>query len=146
MDFDSNQSFARRAEIKVSCTSNISPRWCYVQPWNQMEISLVTYGFNKDREGIEHLKWICDPCYLSHSVYWSPIRVVWQVTFICTQLCKGKKNWKCDGEKLFEWSLLSLLCFIIYGQGSFEKGLMWTVSFLVNCVCFVTPIVCTQLK
>ena len=25
-----------------------------------MENSLVTYGFNKDRERIEHLKWICD--------------------------------------------------------------------------------------
>ena len=48
------ECFARRAEIKMSCTSNISPRWCYVQHRNQMEISLVTYGFNKDREGIEH--------------------------------------------------------------------------------------------
>ena len=25
-----------------------------------MENSLVTYGFNKDRERIEHLTWICD--------------------------------------------------------------------------------------
>ena len=25
-----------------------------------MENSLVTYGFNKDRERIEHLMWICD--------------------------------------------------------------------------------------
>ena len=50
------ESFARRAEITMSCTSNISPRWCYVEHWNQMEISLVTYGFNKDRERIEHHK------------------------------------------------------------------------------------------
>ena len=25
-----------------------------------MENSLVTYGFNKDRERLEYLKWICD--------------------------------------------------------------------------------------
>ena len=25
-----------------------------------MENSLVTYGFSKDREPMEHLKWICD--------------------------------------------------------------------------------------
>ena len=25
-----------------------------------MENSLVTYGFNKDRERMEHLTWICD--------------------------------------------------------------------------------------
>ena len=49
----------------------------------------------------------------------------------CTQLCKGKKNWKCDSEKLLNESLLSLLCFIIYGQGSFEK---W---FDVNCEKFI---------
>ena len=37
---------------------------------------------------------------------------------------KVKKNWKCDSEKLLNESLLSLLCFIIYSQGSFEKGLI----------------------
>ena len=36
--------------------------------------SLVTYGFNEDREGIEQLKWIWDLC----CVY---------LYFICTQLC-----------------------------------------------------------
>ena len=42
-------------------------------------------------------------------------------------------------------SLLSLLCFIIYGQGSFEKGLMRAARNLFNCVCFVTPLgVCTH--
>ena len=42
-------------------------------------------------------------------------------------------------------SLLSLMCFIIYGQGSFEKGLMCTVRNLFNCISFVrlaTRIVC----
>ena len=34
-----------------------------------MENSLVTYGFNKDREGIEHLKWICDLCCLDICIY-----------------------------------------------------------------------------
>ena len=32
-----------------------------------MENSLVTYGLNKNREGIEHLKWISDLCSL-HSL------------------------------------------------------------------------------
>ena len=39
-------------------------------------------------------------------------------------------------------SLLSLLCLIIYGQDSFEKGFIWTVRNLFNCICFVTRIVC----
>ena len=34
-----------------------------------MEISLATYGFNKDREGIEHLKWICDLYCLAICIY-----------------------------------------------------------------------------
>ena len=41
-----------------------------------------------------------------------------------TQLCKGKKNGNVTLKNYFNESLLSLLCFIIYGQGSFEKGLM----------------------
>ena len=44
------QSVARRAVIKVSCSSNIVQVWCFVQHGNQMETSLVTYGFNKDRD------------------------------------------------------------------------------------------------
>ena len=39
--------------------------YCYVEHWNQMENSLGTYGFNEDRERIEHLKWICDLCCLA---------------------------------------------------------------------------------
>ena len=34
-----------------------------------MENSLVTYGFNKDRERIEHLKWICDLCCLAIGIH-----------------------------------------------------------------------------
>ena len=36
-----------------------------------MENSLVTYmyAFNKDREGIEHLKWICDLSCLAIYIY-----------------------------------------------------------------------------
>ena len=42
-----------------------------------------------------------------------------------TQLCKGKKkNGNVTVKNFLNESLLSLLCFIIYGQGSFEKGLM----------------------
>ena len=33
-----------------------------------MENFLVTYGFNKDREGIE-VKWICDFCCLAIYIY-----------------------------------------------------------------------------
>ena len=42
----------------------------------------------------------------------------------CTQLCKGKDNGNVTVKNYLNESLLSLLCFIIYGQGSFEKGLM----------------------
>ena len=31
-----------------------------------MENSLVTYGWNKDREGTKQLKWICDLCCLAY--------------------------------------------------------------------------------
>ena len=51
-----------------------------------MENSLVTYGFNKDRERIEHL--------LSGSV-------------INSAQSTGKKdNWKCDSQELFERKLV----------------------------------------
>ena len=43
----------------------------------------------------------------------------------CTQLCKGKKkNGNVTVKNYLNESLFSLLCFIIYSQGSFEKGLM----------------------
>ena len=39
-----------------------------------MKNSLVTqYGFNKDREGIEHLKWICDLCCLAMCYLYSTL-------------------------------------------------------------------------
>ena len=37
---------------------------------------------------------------------------------------KVKKNGTVTVKNYLNESLLSLLCFIIYGQGSFEKGLM----------------------
>ena len=43
----------------------------------------------------------------------------------CTQLCKGKKkNGNVTVKNYLNESLLCLLRFIIYGQGSFDKGLM----------------------
>ena len=43
----------------------------------------------------------------------------------CTQLCKGKKqNGNVTVKNYLNESLLSLLCFIIYSQVSFEKSLM----------------------
>ena len=56
-----------------------------------MENSLVTaYGFNKDRERIEHLKWICDLCCVVIS------------KLVSAQSSGKKNNWKCDGQELFE--------------------------------------------
>ena len=42
----------------------------------------------------------------------------------CTQLCNLKKNGNVTVKNYLNESLLSPLCFIIYGQGSFEKGFM----------------------
>ena len=51
---------------------------------------------------------------------------------LCTQLCKGKKrNGNVTVKNYLNETLLSILCFIIYGQGSFEKG------FDVNCQKFI---------
>ena len=44
--------------------------------------------------------------------------------YFVTQLCKGKKLGNVTMKNYLNESLLSLLSFIIYGQGSFEKGLM----------------------
>ena len=76
-----------------------------------MENSLVTYGFNKDREGIEHLKWICDLCSL-HSL-------------------QVKKNWKCDSQEFFERKIASnskyVFCFKNYfaGKGGLYEFIMF---------------------
>ena len=43
---------------------------------------------------------------------------------LCTQLCKAKIIGNVTVKTYLNHSFLSLLCFIIYGQGSFEKGLM----------------------
>ena len=50
-----------------------------------MENSLVTYGFNKDKERIEHRKWICDQ--------------------LCT-VSRLKKDWKSDNQELVERKLV----------------------------------------
>ena len=65
-----------------------------------MENSLVTYGFNKDREQMEHLKWICDQLFTVLSK-----KIIGNVT---------AKNY-------LKESLSSILCFIIQGKGSSWK-------------------------
>ena len=51
----------------------------------------------------------------------------------CTQLCKGKKKFgNVTVKNYLNESLLSLLCFIIYGQGSFDRK-----GFDVNCQKFI---------
>ena len=64
-----------------------------------MENSLVTYGVNKDRERIEHLKWICDLCCLDSL---QVKKIIGNVT---------AKNY-------LKESLSSIFCFIIRGKGS----------------------------
>ena len=68
MDFD-NCALARRLVIKVSCISNILPSVVLYTTLNQMENSLVTYGFKNDREEIGHLKCICDFFCLAICIY-----------------------------------------------------------------------------
>ena len=67
---------------------------------------------------------------------------LWQVTFILwLNSAKVKKIGNVTVKNYLNESLLSLFCFIIYGQGSFKKGLMWTVRNLITWICFVTAIV-----
>ena len=65
-----------------------------------MENSLVTYGFNKDRERMEHLKWICDQ--------------------LCTVFSK-KLIGNVTAKNYFKESLSSILCCIIQVKGSSWK-------------------------
>ena len=62
--------------------------------------SLGTYGFNKDREGIEHLKWISD---------------------LFSAQSSGKNNMKCDSQEFFEGKIASnskyVVCFKKYFAG-----------------------------
>ena len=62
-----------------------------------MENSLVTYGSNKDREGIEHCLAIC--------IYLHSIR-------------------KVTAKNYLKESLSSILCFIIQGKSPSRKGLI----------------------
>ena len=61
-----------------------------------MENSLVTYGFNKDRERIEHLKWIC-------------------------VINSAQSSGNVTAKNYLKESLSSILCFIIQGNGSSWK-------------------------
>ena len=118
----------------MSFVSNILLTWYYIKHWNQ--IAIFFYAFNK--------RWRTRTPWMHHSVYSSRILVVWQFTFtgiLYSTLQRYKKFGNVTVKNFLNESLLSLLWFIIYGQGSFEKGSMWTVKNLFNCVCVVTPIV-----
>ena len=67
-----------------------------------MEISQVTYGFKKDREGIEHLKWVCDLLSVSQCLLQSHLSCLASNIYFVLNSAKVKKNWKCDSKKLFE--------------------------------------------
>ena len=81
-----------------------------------MENSLVTYGFNKDGEGIEHLKWICDICCMAICIYLYSTLHSLQV--------KKKGIGNVTANNYFKESLSSILCFIIQGKVSSGKGLI----------------------
>ena len=74
-----------------------------------MENCLVTYGFNKDRERIEHLTWICDQLCTVFSN-----NIIGNVT---------AKNYLKES--------LSILCFIIQGKGSSWKRFDPEILFVV---------------
>ena len=75
-----------------------------------MENSLVTYGFNKDREQMEHLKWICDQ--------------------LCTVFSK-KIIGNVTAKNYLKESLSSILCFIIQGKRSSWKRFDPEIVFVV---------------
>ena len=51
-------------------------------------------------------------------------KLSWNLHLFCTQLCKEKKNGNVTVKNYLNESLLSLICFIINDQGSFEEGWM----------------------
>ena len=75
-----------------------------------MENSLVTYGVNKDRQRIEHLKWIYDE--------------------LCTVVSK-KIIGNVTTKNYLKESLSSILCFIIQGKGSSWKRFDPEILFVV---------------
>ena len=80
-----------------------------------MENSLVTYGFNKDREEIEHLEWIFDLCCLAICIYLHSTLHSLQVKKIIG---------KVTAKNYLKESLWAILCFITQGKGSSGKGLI----------------------
>ena len=75
-----------------------------------MENCLVTYGFNEDRERIEHLTWICDQ--------------------LCTVFSKNIIG-NVTAKNYLKESLSSILCFIIQGKGSSWKRFEPEILFVV---------------
>ena len=49
---------------------------------------------------------------------------------LCSQLCKGKKKWKCDSEELFE---LKLVSFVLH----YLRSRFFRKRFDVNCQKFI---------
>ena len=76
-----------------------------------MENSPVTYGFNKDRERMEHLKWICDQ--------------------LCTVFSKKKIIGNVTAKNYLKESLSCILGYIIQGKGSSWKRFDPEILFVV---------------
>ena len=105
--------------------------------------SLVTDEVNKDREGIEHLKWICDLCCLPVCIYlYSTLHSLPVTIGNFTNSCYiyfGLNSAHSSGKKIIgnvtaknylKESLWSILCLIIQGNGSSGKGFDPEIHFL----------------
>ena len=121
----------------MSFVSNILVTWYYIC---NNELKWQFFFFGMDLTNIERIKLlVCITVFTEAASNLSG-----NLHLFCTN--SGKVNFKKNGnvtvKNYLNESFLSLLCFIIYGQGSFEKDLMRTVRNLFNCLCFVTRIVC----
>ena len=83
-----------------------------------MENSLVTYGFNKDRERIEHLTRICDQ--------------------LCTVFRKNIIG-NVTAKNYLKERLSSILCLIIQGKVLHGSGLILKFSLLQYCAYLTRP-------
>ena len=94
----------------MSFVSNILLTWYYIY---NTEIKLqFFYRFNKQSQ-----------C-LSQCLLKSHLSCLVSYIYFVLNSAKVKKNGNVTVKNYLNESLFSLLCFIIYGQGSLEKGLM----------------------
>ena len=106
------QSIARRAEIKVSCISNILPSVLLcrtLKPSGKFSGNLWVQQRQRTIERVEHLTWICDQ--------------------LCTVFSKNIIG-NVTAKIYLKESLSSILCLIIQGKGSSWKRFDPEISLL----------------